>query len=118
MFYQLFSLLPHGVNSYLFRSQNMKWELIDVIFHSHDKRNGQRHSNSKYICNLQIINVTSQKQHAIQCNFVIATNTIEKIIIGKLTNSCCCNSGNCKSNELTRKIVRAYLVICIKIGIE
>ena len=35
----------------------------------------------------RIINVKSQKQHAIQRNFVIATNIIEKRIIEKLTNS-------------------------------
>ena len=52
---------------------------------------------------VRIINVTSHKQHAIQCNFVIATKSIEKIIIGKLTNSYCCNSQNCKRYDLLEK---------------
>ena len=67
----------------------------------------------------RIINVKSQKQHAIQRNFVIATNIIEKRIIEKLTNSYWCNSQNCtRWRVCLEKPLGPFSFRCFQIRIE
>ena len=60
-----------------------------------------------------IINVTSQKQHAIQCNFVIATNIMEKWLLENWQIHITATLRIAKDDGLLRKIVWSFLLSVI-----